>query len=1419
MMQFPRSDPEPLGVTVRGSGVNVAVFSAHASAIEFCLFEGEREVRRVRLRERTGDVFHDHIPDVAIGARYGLRAHGPFAPEDGHRFNANKLLIDPYAKAIDRPLALHASMFSDRAPEDTDSGPFVPKAVVVALGKPSLATSWITPWPRTVLYELHVRGFTARHPDIPEALRGRFAGLAHPAAIEHLVRLGVTTVELMPSAAWIEERHLAARGLRNYWGYNPIAFMAPDPLLAPGGWAEVRAAVEALTAACIEVIVDVVLNHTGEGDAWGPTLSLRGLDNATYYRGLPGDPWRYADDAGCGNTLALDRSAPLRLAMDSLRTWAEYGGVHGFRFDLATTLGRRDNGFDPAAPLLSAIAQDPLLRTLKLIAEPWDVGMGGYQIGAFPAAWGEWNDQFRDGARRFWRGDRGQLGELATRLAGSADRFAKRTVASRSVNFVVAHDGFTLADLVSYTNKINDANGEHNRDGTDANFSWNNGVEGPSDDPAIVAARTRDQRALLATLLLARGTPMLAMGAEFGHSQGGNNNAYAQDNPTAWLDWGAVDADLLEWTRLLLRIRRDYPLLRGDRFLTGGPVDISLLPDVAWRDGAGEVMPPEAWRAPNGDTLVMTLAGAAEAADATERVSLILHRGMDEALVTLPPPRAGHVWRLIADSAHPGPAASYLAEPDGSGHLVAAAAVLVGARGVALAVERPRQALGKRGADTGLLGRLARVAGIAPEWWDVDGRRTVVSDDTSRALLKAMRLPATTEGEVRDGLRRLSEEGERRAVPRALVARGGESPILSLGVEPGLGGRSLWLTVAREDGQTERVRVGADEGSVVTFIGSDGNPAQARRIRLPALPEGRHRIWREDKPEAVCHLTVAPHGCFLPDSILRGVRRFGISAQLYALRREGDQGIGDFTTLGRLAEAAGREGAAMIGINPLHMLFPGQRERASPYHPSDRRFIDPIYLDVGESVGPENAAAWGPGARESLDMANDFIAYSEVWAWKLAALERMFARFAEREKLRPEEGAEFRRYVENGGVELRRFAIFQAIAETRPGETWHGWPDELRLPGGGAIEAFAVAHAERVRFHQYLQYLADRQFAAAAARAAASGLELGVFRDLAVGAAPDGAESWSRSEDLAEGAWIGAPPDPFSADGQNWHLRPPLPSRYAENGFAPFSALIAANMRHAGVLRIDHAMGLSRLFWIPDGGTGAEGAYVAYPFADLLGQVALESRRARCMVVGEDLGTVADGFRPMMTDANILGYRVLLLEREGRGFRSAASYPQRAAACVSTHDLPPLAGWWEAADVRERTALGQIAAGSDGVAQRTIERETLTEMLVGEGCLARPETGEPPVVAVMEAAYAFVAATRSDLMLVQAEDLAGMRIGVNLPGTDMERPNWRRRPPEPVETLLSGATAQAILRRVRASGRAAVDTRDNEKRGPIVEGS
>ena len=1318
-MRVAPGHPEPLGVTPVAGGVNVAVHSAHASAIELCLFDaaGAVETARIALPARTGDVRHGFVAGLAEGARYGLRAQGPYAPHDGHRFNGAKLLVDPYARALDRPFALHPAMYgagaADDVRDDTDSAPYVPKAIVTPWPAAAAGPRLHVPWSETVVYELHVRGFTRLHPDVPEPLSGTCAGLAHPAAVAHLTRLGVTTVELMPLAAAIDERHLLERGLTNYWGYNPVAPFVPDPRLAPGGMAEVRDCVAALHAAGLEVILDVVLNHTGEGDARGPTLSLRGLDNLTYYRTLAGDRARYADDTGCGHAVALDRPPVLRLAMDVLRHWAAAAGVDGFRFDLGTTLGRRDDGFDPAAPLLQAIAQDPLLRDLKIVAEPWDVGYGGYRLGAFPAPWGEWNDRFRDAARRYWRGDPGAVGELATRLAGSADVFAARArPPSRSVNFVAAHDGFTLADLVAYGAKHNEANGEDNRDGTDANLSWNHGVEGPTADPAIAAARRRDVRNLLATLLVARGTPMLAMGDELGRTQHGNNNGYAQDNATTWLDWARADRDLAACAARLVGARRAHAALRADRWLTGAPHDDTGIADVEWRHPDGRPL-GDAWTRADVSALVAVLYAPATATADADRVAVALNAGDAQVIVRWPDPRAGFAWRALVDTSSP------TGDPASATVDAAPATVVPGHAVVAVAEEAlPAARRGGDGPTQDELDRLAAAAGIAADWWDVGGTRHVVAADTQRALLAAMGFPAATRDDVRSHL-------------AALAA-----------------------------------------------------------LRAPAA-DG-------DRTAARCHL---------PDALRTGARRFGLAAHLYALRRAGDIGVGDFTTLARAAEATARAGGSLVGVNPLHALFGEDRGRASPYHPSDRRFLDPLYIDV--TAVPDLAAA--AEARALLDRfaprialldARTHVDYAGAWDVKRAVLAACFAAFVRRA---PDDAltTEFDRFVAAGGASLARFALFEAVAAAHPGEPWQRWPADLRTPESRGADAFAAQHAPAVRFALYLQWLADRQLAAAAARARQAGLEFGFYRDLAVGAAPDGAEVWANPAAFARGVSIGAPPDPFSPSGQVWCLPPPNPHAIRASGAAGWRELLAANMRHAGALRIDHVMGLARLFWVPDGATASEGAYVDYPLALQLSVLAQQSASAQCIVVGEDLGTVPEGFRDRLAAADVLSYRVLWFERDGAGFLPPDRYPARAVACVSTHDLPTIAGWWRGADIDEKEALGLLAADAAAAAhaQRGAERGALATALDHAG-IARVDPAAAPDAALVAAVHGFIGAARCALAVAQADDLAGATTALNLPATDRARPNWRRRIDVDVDELWTtetGARTAAALA-ARATG-------------------
>ncbi|WOJ90124.1 glycogen debranching protein GlgX [Methylocapsa polymorpha] len=1398
--------PEPLGAEPDAFGLNIAVASTSAEAIFLCLFDDDdREYARVRLPGRTGNVFHGHLSGVGAGARYGLRAQGRFDPAAGHRFNPAKLLVDPYATRIDRPFRLDASLFDARAhgaaSDEIDSAPFLAKAIVEAPDPFRAPRRTCVAWRDLVIYEMHVRGFTRRREDIPEAIRGTFAGLAHPASIGYLTRLGVTAVELLPIAAFIDERHLPPLGLTNYWGYNPIALLAPDPRLAPGGWAEIRQAVEALQAAGIAVILDVVLNHTGESDKLGPTVSLRGLDNAGYYRLKPDDKARYVNDAGCGNVLALERPLTLRLALDALRICAMRGGVDGFRYDLATTLGRRA-GFDQDHPLFAAIAQDPWLRDLIHIAEPWDLGPGGYRLGAFPSYWGEWNDRARDDFRRFWRGDKGLVGALATRLAGSADIFAARhRPLSRSINFIAAHDGFTLADLVAYTVKRNETNGEDNKDGTNDNLSWNCGVEGPTLDADVTARRGGDIRALLATLFAARGTPMLAMGDELGRSQQGNNNAYAQDNERAWIDWAAADARLTNFVARLIRLRRATGALNAETPLAGAPVDASGVPDVEWLTAEGRPFAAKDWEDPDARALVASFYDPGDANPADGRGpsrAAVLINGAESAIdVRLPDPRDGHAWGVEIASA----------DPDRAPGLFDGDRFALASRSVAILVERPLPADPRRrsGVADHVLDALCEAAGVSPHWFDVKGARHEVALDTKRALLASLGLAATSTSEVRAGLVALAEERELRPLPIAATLRRGEEQRLRLGGALADLERRMALTITIEDGATHRIEIAPDDGRRREIAAADGRKAHVREILLPDLPLGRHRVLSEEAPESPGHLAVVPGAAFLPKALQAGAHAYGVAAQLYALRRgSGDQGVGDFTTLRRLAEEAAAAGAATVGVNPFHALFLSDPERASPYHPSDRRFLDPLVIDafgLPEALLTESVRAMIERMRPEAARlsAPQLVDHPAVAGLKTQLFRAAHAAFRDLLQDRPDDplAADHAAFVRAGGETLRRFAIFTAIEESFGGAL-SKFPEALRSPDRPEVAAFAMARAEAVARATFLQWLADRQFAAAAKAARERGLGLGFYRDLAVGCAPDGVEAWAEQERLMQGVSIGAPPDLLGPNGQVWGLPPYDPRALAQEGFAGFGRLIAANMAHAGLLRIDHVMGLKRLFLVPEGAKASEGAYLACPFEDLLGQVALESWRAETAVVGEDLGTVPEGLRERLAAAQILSYRVLRFERDGAAFRPPERYPSLAVACVATHDLATLAGWWEGTDLTEAAQLGLLRDEPAAVAARADEKIALIDSLSEASILTQ---GLDPMAPLSDAGaaaiHAYVARSNAVLALVQVDDLALETVQVNMPGTDRERPNWRRKIRAPVEMLFALPSAKAILAEIR----------------------
>ncbi len=670
-------NPYPLGAHWDGSGVNIAIYSANSTSVEVCFFDSSDEIkesRRVRLPERTDFVWHGYFPDVKPGQLYGFRVHGPYEPHHGHRFNANKVLLDPYARAIGRGIQWSDAMFGyrvghpqgDLSIDDRDNAASAPLAMVTdnrfrwGNDRPPR-----TPWHKTLIYELHVKGFTMRHPGVPKALRGTYAGLASNAAIQHLLDLGVTAVELMPVHAKIQDRHLVNKGLSNYWGYNTLGFFAPEPSYSsnkdPGGCVrEFKTMVKKLHKAGLEVILDVVYNHTAEGNHYGPTVSLRGIDNSSYYRLVHGQRRFYMDYTGCGNTLNMLTPHVLQLIMDSLRYWVQEMHVDGFRFDLCSALARELHEVDRLGAFFDIIHQDPVLSQVKLIAEPWDLGEGGYQVGNFPILWTEWNGKYRDCVRQFWRGDGGKMSEFATRITGSSDLYqhnGKRPYAS--INFITSHDGFSLQDLVGYNDKHNLANGEDNRDGDSHNLSWNCGHEGPTDNLEIRKIRERQKRNLMTTLLLSQGVAMMRSGDELGHTQQGNNNAYCQDNETSWLDWELNDEQqrFLKFVKRTVRLWKSHPVFQRRKFFQGRQIRGQEVQDIAWLTPNGKSMTDRDWREPNVRCLAVRLEGAMiDEVDEKGRqilgstFLLLLNAHHHAVDFTLPAHRENEFWKPTIDT-------------------------------------------------------------------------------------------------------------------------------------------------------------------------------------------------------------------------------------------------------------------------------------------------------------------------------------------------------------------------------------------------------------------------------------------------------------------------------------------------------------------------------------------------------------------------------------------------------------------------------------------------------------------------------------------------------------------------------------------------------------------------------------------------
>ncbi|HEY2733038.1 MAG TPA: glycogen debranching protein GlgX, partial [Polyangiales bacterium] len=1374
----------PQGATYTGTGTNFALYAEHAERVELCLFDdASHEQARIALPVRTDNVWHGFVPGIEPGQRYGYRVHGPFAPERGHRYNPRKLLVDPYALALDRDAKWHPSLQSDSREHPSfmaDSADVAPRSVVI-----DRHFDWqgdVAPrvaWRDSLIYECHVKGATKLQRAIGPELRGTYLGLCAPEMIEHWRALGVSALELLPVQQTFSEHWLVGRGLVNYWGYNTLGFFAPDARFAATGTlgeqvSDFKTMVKALHRAGIEVILDVVYNHSGEADELGPTLSLRGIDNAVYYRLDPNDRSRYFDTTGCGNSLNFDHPQTQRLVMDSLRYWVSEMHVDGFRFDLGPTLARGAQGIDLHGRFFAMLAQDPLLSQVKLIIEPWDVGNDGVRTGQFAAGYSEWNDRYRDAMRRFFRGDTGLIGEIATRLAGSSDLFQRAGRGPRaSINYIASHDGRSLRDLVSYERKYNLANGWDNRDGPDNEYARNWGIEGPSDDPAIEATRQRVMRSWLLTLACSQGVPMLRQGDELGQSQRGNNNAYPLDDETSWTDWqlGPRERALSEFARAAFALRHAYPALRRVDYLIG---EGSNGADVTWLHPSGRALFDVDFSDPRLRAFGMWI--AAEPHAGVGGVLLILNGGDDD--VTFQLPALG--MSLLLDSAEPKVAPPRALE----------ASVLVRAHATLALGEAPPSAAGDSVRnDAAGLRRLATELGIADGYVGYHGGHTVTTDATRAVLLAAMGIDVASPAQLTAALAELEAERTRPGIEPVRVLPEGVDALrrLRLRAPSGALGARYQLELELESG--ERLR---SEGRL-------GGEASAQ-LPLPArIGVGYHelRVSIVGEEDYVQQLIVTPRACPSVADLLGPRRGAGLWAHVYALHRERGLGLGDLGDLSALLRLAAEQGLDFVGINPLHATDNGAPV-VSPYFPLSRVFGNPIYIDV-EAV-PELSASDAarallkePKFRAAIAAlhARPRLDYKNAWALKRKVLQALHDTFLACEEGRQTERAGAHAdYLAEHGAALRHFAMFCAIAEhvapDAPIYDFEQFPIELRDPRGSAVKKLAAQLAGPIAFHMFLQFEMDRQLAAIQERARGSGMAIGIYADLAVGNAPGGSDVWSQRDLFARDVCLGAPPDPYSATGQTWGLLPLLPHRLRRDRYRYFRYLCRNAVRHAGMLRVDHVMGVLRQFWVPNGRSARDGAYVRFPFEELAGILALEAQRSRTLIVGEDLGVVPPGMRERMAELSMLRSQVVCFERDDAGaFRPPDTYAKNALATINTHDMPPLFGYLEAHDLLPLRALGVLpddAALERLRVERARAKAALLELLRREGLLSGGlDVSDEELVVT---AHRLLARTEALLCAAALDDVALEVDSLNFPGiASAEHPSWSKRMRVSIESL------------------------------------
>lgn len=1484
-IKITEGQPYPPGATWDGAGVNFSLYSQHAESVLLCLFESPNqkvESLCIPMLNRTHHVWHCYVSGIRPGQLYGYRIKGPYDPVNGHRFNPAKLLLDPYALAIGRDLTWHPSLFGYRYPYSfqeadlTDSAPYAPLGAVV---DPTFC--WgddrppAVPWRDTIIYEAHLSGYTRLNSLIPAELRGTYMGFASDPVVDYLRDLGVTAVEFMPISHPVSEYHLVKRGLENFWGYNPISYFAPNRRFAFGQHEgdsidEFKSMVRILHQAGIEVILDVVYNHTAEGDHTGPTLSFRGIDNLSYYRHYPDRLDLYQDFTGCGNTLNLRNPRVLAMIMDSLRYWITEMHVDGFRFDLASALARELFEVDRLASFFDIIQQDPVISRVKLIAEPWDLGEGGYQVGNFPPGWSEWNGRYRDSVRRVINDQGGSISEYVTRVSGSSDLYRREDRRPQaSINYITSHDGFTLRDLVSYDSKHNEGNGWNNLDGTPLNFSRNHGLEGNTDDPAILDLRLQKQKNFLMTLFFSQGVPMLLAGDEMNRTQGGNNNPYCQANELSFIRWEVDDTgrELMNFTRFLIHMRKRNEVLRRTDFFLGEKLAVMDMKDVYWVHPEGREMADDDWKS-TGSVLGMLLPSEfgvrSDFYNTLEGNTLLVFFNHRDARTPFRiPENPAARWRVILrsdqriltsedlDRLNQGDSDSFFLESDidafintvqnrmseGRFYLQEETIDVPGNTIVVLKAEPGwKEAHVRRNIRDRSLRDLALSVGIQPAYTDFAGHERRLTQSELYRMLRSCGFPVRDPASLERAEQRREFEIWHTPVSPVAVATPGETgtiPGPELRLPEEVAERVHCVVVDEQKKEVLRFKLNRrDQALRLELIESRrirhtsslfGHELHNRYIRvlhlryiLPQLlPEGYYDLtfYCDDVEIGRSLLAVCPPQAFDFFELHGDVKyAAGIAVQLYALRSRQNMGIGDFADLEILGKRAASAGYRVIGLSPFHALFLNRPALRSPYFPSSRTGIHPIFVHL--PLLPEWSLCDQAGRHfEELrgDIENerkrDLINYELVYRWKKDLFGLLFPVFNTHPSLADDRDA-FAAWCDDA-----KHAFIHALYEVA--DDVFGSiepPEDLFQPGSIWYDAFVQDHSEQIRFYMYMFWRARTQFEEVREHLREIGLSL--YIDLAVGSSPDGAEAKAnnlyRPGLISRSARAGAPPDPFSPVGQNWGLSVWVPEALKRYQYRPFIEMLRSNMLRNGILRIDHVMWLYRLFWIVEEVNGTSSTYIRYPSKDLFSILTLESRRNRTAIIGEDLGTVPHEVRLEMQRRNLYSWKVLYFEKEyGSGqFLLPDRYLPTSIATVNTHDLPTLAGFWSGRDIEERQRLKILTeqAAADAKKERQKDRSALLEAL-GRVDLKTDEMEEDMSMSpdLSAAIHRFLAASASKLFIVSLYDLTGEVDQPNLPGTVDEYPCWKLRNLVYLEDLGDNPYWNAINHAIRERLRGQVD--------------